>query len=245
MAFGAVLFDMGGTLLSYRARQQMGQAQLAALARLGLDPDDPSVRAARRQGADEVERRYAHMVWFLHRDLFRDRLIRTAELLGVHADPEVLARFDVEQRQGVIEHLVPMPDAAATLAGLRARGLYVAVVSNADDDYLGPVLTRHGLDAHLDDWTSSEQARSCKPDQGIFEFALAKAKRTAADTLFVGDSPQHDVAGARRAGMRTALIGDPDQPAPLSAGLPGETPDYAIAALSDLLAIVDAERATS
>jgi 2-haloalkanoic acid dehalogenase type II len=236
----AVLLDMGGTLFSYTAREQMGRATAAALERLGLCPDDAAVRQARRQAGEEVERAYAAKASFLHRDLFRDRIARTAELLGVTAPQEVLARFDEEQRHVVIDHLVPVPDAHETLEGLRSRGIYVAVVSNADDDYLGAILERHGITALLDDWTSSEEAGSCKPDRRIFEYSLAKAGRTAAETLFVGDSRPHDVAGARAVGMRTALIGEPGTVAPLSSGLDDSVePDFEIHALAELLAIVD------
>lgn len=226
-------------MFSYAAREQMGRANVAALQRLGLSPDDPVVRDARRQASEEIERAYALRRSFLHRDLFRDRIARTAQVLGVTAPPEVLDQFDVEQRQAVLDHLIPMPDAHETLRGLRARGLYVGVVSNADDDYLGAVLARHGIDALVDDWTSSEEADSCKPDQRIYEYSLAKAGRPAAETLFVGDSPQHDVAGAHRAGMRTVLIGEPGTTAPLGHGLEAVDADFEVRALMEILAIVD------
>ena len=245
MQVTAVLFDMGGTLFSYAAREQMGRANAAALQRLGLSPDDPGVRAARQRASEDVERAYAARRSFLHRDLFRDRVARTAELLGITAPPEVLSRFDVEQREAVIEHLLPMPDAHDTLRGLRARGVYTGVVSNADDDYLGAVLRRHGIDALVDDWTSSEEADSCKPDGRIYEYSLAKAGRTAAETLFVGDSPQHDVAGAARAGMRTVLLGEPGAVAPLSHGLDATEADFEVRTLFEVLAIVDGLNARS
>lgn len=234
-----MLFDMGGTLFSYAEREQMGRASVAALVRVGLSPDDPAVRDARRRASEEIERAYASRRSFLHRDLFRERIARTAELLGVTAPPEILAQFDVEQRQAVLDHLVPMPDAHETLAGLRARHLYIGVVSNADDDYLGAVLARHGIDALVDDWTSSEEADSCKPDQRIYEYSLTKAGRSAAETLFVGDSPQHDVTGAHRAGMRTVLIGEPGATAPLSYGLEATDADFEVRSLVEILAIVD------
>ena len=42
----------------------------------------------------------------------------------------------------------------------------------------------------------------------ILSLALRKAGRRPAEVLFVGDSPEHDIAGARPLGMRTALIVD-------------------------------------
>ena len=235
-----MLFDMGGTLLSYENRQQMGSAFVSALRRLGLDPGDPAVVAARNRAGEEVEREYAARRSFIHRHLFRDRVARTAALLGITAPTDVLDRFDEEQRDAVVQHLAPMPGVHDTLRLLRERGIYVAVVSNADDDYLEPALERNGLTPLLDHWTSSEEADSCKPDARIYEYSLAKAARSAAETLFVGDSPAHDVAGARGVGMRSALIGEPGSVAPLSSGLSAVAPDWHVRALLELVPIVDA-----
>jgi len=240
MEITAVLFDMGGTLLSYENRQQMGSAFVTALRRLGLDPADPAVVEARHRAGQEVEREYAARRSFIHRDLFRDRVSRTAALMGVGVPAEVLDRFDDEQRAAVVEHLAPMPGVHETLRLLRERRIYVAVVSNADDDYLEPALARHGLTPLLDHWTSSEEADSCKPDERIYEYSLAKARRSAAEALFVGDSPAHDVAGARRVGMRSVLIGEPGSVAPLSSGLRADEPDWQVRELLELIPIVDA-----
>jgi putative hydrolase of the HAD superfamily len=236
----AVLFDLGGTLFSYEARDQLGRASVAAFARMGLSPDDPAVRDARRRAFRQVEEEYAARPSFLHRDLFRDRIARTAELLGVSPSADVLDQFDREHRQAMVDHLGPRPDARDTLEGLRARGLYVAVVSNADADDLEAMLRRHGFETLVDDWTSSEEAGSCKPDPRIYEYALSKAGRPAAEALFVGDSLQHDVAGADRVGMRTVLIGEPGATAPLSSGFDRSVAaDFEVRTLTEVLGIVD------
>lgn len=239
MRFTAVLFDMGGTLLGYERRDKLGGAFIKALRGLGIDPADPEVITARTTAAAEVETRYAEVPFFLHRDLFRERLIRTVELLGRTSPDEVLSQFDRDQREAVIEHLTPMPRVHETLRTLRESGVYVAVVSNADDDYMVPVLARNGLADLLDDWTSSEEANSCKPHRGIFDYAIRKGGVTAESTLFVGDSPEHDVAGAQRVGLKTALIGDPRAVAPLSTGLDSAEPTWQIHDLWDLIEIVN------
>ena len=240
MAVTAVLFDLGGTLFGYETYLRKGRAMDDALVRLGVAPHDPAVREVVRQAARQVEREYAARPAFLHRDLFRDRITRVGALLSVAVPPEVLDRFDAEHRRDVLDYLLPRADARETLDDLRARGLYVAVVSNVDDDFLGALLERHGLDTRLDHWTSSEEARSCKPDRGIFAFALAKAGRPAAEALFVGDSPQHDVAGAHAAGLRSVLIGEPGVAPPLTHGLdaPVEA-DFVVRRLTEIPAIVD------
>ena len=236
----AVLFDLGGTLFGYERRSEMHRPAARALERMGLASDDPAVIEARRTASEQVEREYASRSFFLHRDLFRDRVSRAAALLGVTAPTEILDRFDVENRQAIVDNLIPRADARRTLEGLRQRNVYVSVVSNADDDYLGALLAHHGFDALLDDWTSSETARSCKPDPLIYEHALRLAGSRAAETLFVGDSLEHDIAGAHAAGMRTVLIGEPGTIAPLSHGLDAPVDaDFTIRDLADVLTIVD------
>ncbi len=239
MQVTGVLFDMGGTLLSYENREKIGTAFLTAMADLGIESNDPKFAEARKQASTEIEKRFANITSFDHRDLFRERFIRTAELMGVTASTQVLEQFDINQRNAVIEHLCPMDGVHEMLSELRSRGLYLAVVSNADDDFMEPVLARNGLTALLDDWTSSEEAKSCKPDNVIFEYTLAKAKRAASEVLFVGDSPQHDIAGARNAGMRGVLISEPNVVAPLSSGLSAVEPDWHIRHLRELVGIID------
>jgi HAD superfamily hydrolase (TIGR01509 family) len=236
----AVLFDLGGTLFGYDRRDAMGRPATVALTRMGLSPDDPDVVAARREAYAEVESEYAARSSFLHRDLFRERVDRTARMLGLTASATVLDRFDAENRQAIIDNLVPRDDARATLEALRARGIQTWVVSNADDDYLVPLLTQHRFDEILDGWTSSEEAASCKPDPRIYEYALAKAGTRPDETLFVGDSLEHDIAGAHAARMRTVLIGEPGSTAPLSHGLVASVdPEFAIRELVEVLAVVD------
>jgi HAD superfamily hydrolase (TIGR01509 family) len=94
----------------------------------------------------------------------------------------------------------PMPGALAALAGLRARGLELAVVSNWDI----------GLEEHLEriqaaplfsTIVTSAEAGAAKPDPAIFRLALARLGVQAGRALHVGDEPE-DEDGARAAGMR-------------------------------------------
>jgi len=52
----------------------------------------------------------------------------------------------------------------------------------------------------------SEEEGVWKPDPRIFERALARAGVSPRDALYVGDSPEHDIAGAQAAGLTSAWI---------------------------------------
>ena len=57
--------------------------------------------------------------------------------------------------------------------------------------------------------------------------------------IFVGDSPEHDIIGAKSAGMRTAQITDGNMTPPLQSSEVRAAPDYHISSLSELIKITD------
>jgi HAD superfamily hydrolase (TIGR01509 family) len=237
----AVLFDFGGTLYSYRSGsgRALGAVRDAA-ARLGVS-DRARIAAAYREGSLRAYERYAQLPYYLHRDMFRETFRVFARELGSEPDDAFLDWFHEAQRVAVLEHFTLRADCVAVLERLRAGGLHVGVVSNIDDDYLVPMLERAGLAPLLDAWTSSEQARSCKPDRRIFELALEKAGARADQTLFVGDSLEADVAGARAMGMTAVHLCASDAFATASGALPAAEPHHVIGELGDLLAVLELE----
>jgi putative hydrolase of the HAD superfamily len=105
-----------------------------------------------------------------------------------------------------------IPGSVEALRELKALGVKLAVVSNADgsveqqllDDGIGQVGPGKGveLDAVLD----SAVVCVSKPDPRIFELALERIGVPAARALHVGDIVAADVEGARAAGVTPALM---------------------------------------
>jgi putative hydrolase of the HAD superfamily len=103
------------------------------------------------------------------------------------------------------------PDALPALRGLRERGLRLVVVSNWDCS-LPEWLDRAGIGELVDGSVSSAVVGEAKPAPAVFEAGLRLAGCDAAEALFVGDSVENDVLGARAAGLRSVLVqraGDP------------------------------------
>ena len=96
----------------------------------------------------------------------------------------------------------PMPGAVETVAGLRARGLELAVVSNWDVG-LAEHLERIGAASLFSAIVTSAEAGAAKPDPAVFRLALERLGVEPARALHVGDEPE-DEEGARAAGMRFA-----------------------------------------
>ena len=236
----AVFFDFGGTLFSYTDvwGRNFYPILLEAMQRLGVESETDRAGPAFRDATRETFVEFRDRAYYLHRDLYRSIFERFARILNGEATPEQLDWFHERQRDLVVEQFQLRSDCLAVLSSLRDSGLHVGIVSNIDDDYLVPMIARVDLAKFLDAWTSSEEARSCKPDPGIFEVALGKAGVEARDCFFVGDSEEHDIAGARALGMQTVLIQEGDLESPGS-GLRAEA-HHRIRTLSELLAIVEA-----
>lgn len=231
----ALFFDFGGTLFSYRPMRRSTVRLIAeAVQRLGIDAD---LGVAARAYGGASQRAFADFVprpYYLHRDVFHAAFGHFAAQFEREATPELRDWFHEAQRLQVLEEFRLRERALEVVSRLRASGLHVGIVSNIDDDYLLPMLERCGLANAIDAWTSSEEAGSCKPDPGIYRVALGKAGVDAADVLFVGDSREQDIAGARALGMETALIVEPDAPPPGAGALPAAEPHHTISELDEL-----------
>lgn len=234
--FEAVFFDFGGTLFSYRnPGLKLHQILREAAERLGVGGDRRKLRDAYLSASRAATLDFASRPYYLHRELYEDTYRRLAEALGTTPSAQLLRWCHERQRERVLENFELRPDCIEAIRALRGAGLHVSVVSNIDDDYLEPMLERAGLDRILDAWTSSEEARSCKPDPGIFHHALRKAGCSPREVLFVGDSPEADVAGARSLGMTAVLILEPGMPAPDAEA--SVEPHHTIENLSEVLRI--------
>ena len=232
-----VFFDFAGTLFSSRALRDADLEQLRFVgATIGVTASDDDLRAAYRQGMSVAYRSVATRPYYLHRELFGEAFGAMAQSLGGALDADQVERAVDRQYQATVDHVELRDDCLDTLRRLRAHGLHVQIVSNIDDEQLEPMVARLGLDQVLDAWTSSESARSCKPDPGIYRWALQRAGCEAADVLFVGDSPAHDVVGPRDMGMTTALLLADARP-----GAPEGSPDFLVERLGEVVELATRE----
>ena len=215
----AVLLDAFGTLV----RMEPPAPHLrAALERLtGVDVGE---EAAERGVMAEISYYLAHNSEGRDRASLEDLRDRCAAALFEALREPGLDRAAV--REAMMESLrfSPFDDAVPALRALRSRGLQLVVASNWDCS-LPETLGRIGLAPLVDDVVSSAVVGAAKPDPRLFEAGLAAAGCSAGDALYVGDSLESDIEGARAVGIEAVLV-DRDGHAP-----PG-TP--AVASLEEL-----------
>ena len=201
---------------------------------VGLSASDDQLRASYRRGLGVAYRSVAARPYYLHRELFGMAFAEMARSLGGELDDQEVQQAVDRQYRATIDGAELRADALETLRHLRAGGLHVQIVSNIDEEQLDGLARRLGLQTEVDARTSSESARSCKPDPAIYEVALGKAGCRPAQVLFVGDSPVHDVVGPQALGMSTALLAAEARP-----GAPDCSPDFFIDRLGQVVEIVE------
>ncbi len=212
----AVLFDLGGTLLRGDGFAEASGRTLCQVA--GLEQDRAGgERAARAMRAAFASAGAAFVArpFYLHRELFAAVAAAALAELGVEPTAVRLAAFGQLMAAAIAEPAPVRDGVHETLRELRARGLHLGIVSNVDEEHLWPLARNAGLEPLFDSLLSSEAAGSCKPDPRIFAEALRRAGCAADEALFVGDMLPFDIAGANRAGMRSVLITDGMDLAPL------------------------------
>lgn len=124
------------------------------------------------------------------------------------------------------------PELPAALRRARSAGVKIAIVSNSEGG-LEPLFDRLGILPLFDRVVDSAIVGFTKPDPRIFHEALSTWGTSPDHALHLGDSIATDVAGARAAGIRVALI-DP------FGHCEGRAPDVprvaSVAAVADALA---------
>ena len=145
------------------------------------------------------------------RDALLDALAEADDPPAATADPRALDHAAV--RAAMLDALAfaTFPDVLPALRELRDRGLRLVVVSNWDCS-LPEWLDRCGIGELVNGSVSSAVVGEAKPAPAVYEAGLRLAGCDAAEALFVGDSVENDVLGARAAGLRAVLVqraGDP------------------------------------
>jgi len=223
----AVAFDCYGTIVRFTTPDFIRtMAEIARAQGLEVDPEvlwDRFVEAAFVFRGENV----ARPAYRRYDEAWAFQFERATRDLGFEGDG-LLAALRLKEKLSQAEAYA---DAAEVLEALRAR-YRLAILSNADADFLHACLARNGLEFEV--VVSSEVAQALKPDPAIFGYLAGVLGLEHHQILYVGDSPMPDIVGARRAGVPVAWLNRPGHPLP--AGMP--EPDVEVASLRDLLAVL-------
>ena len=195
----AVLFDVDFTLA--RPGPELGpEGYVRAGERHGLRLDPGRYEAARDAALVDLRRHpeleHDDEIWFR----FTERIVRG---MGGDADSAYACAVEITRGWERHENFDLYDDVPDTLAGLRAAGLRIGLVSNSSRD-VGEFARHHGLD--VDAGISSFHHGRTKPHASIFRAVLDLLDVEPAGAAMVGDKIADDIEGARALGMRAILV---------------------------------------
>ena len=124
---------------------------------------------------------------------------------GAATDAALADLREYHRTENLWEHVEP--DVVPALAAMRARQLRLVVVSNANGR-LRHLFDRLDLTRWFDHVLDSHEWGVEKPDPRLFQMAVEQSRADASRTVHVGDLYHVDVMGARRAGLRDAVLFD-------------------------------------
>jgi len=233
----AVLFDWGGTLCDLSRELDTivacSESAVACCVEDGLAlPSD----AVDRLMALPLERRAltgAPPEYWEYRE--RDMLREWLDRVGVHAVTEDrIARLSSAFWSPWIHCLDLYDGALEMLDVLRKRGFVLGLLSNvaAPPEFCERQLRRLGLLERLHFAEFSSRLGRRKPHPSVYDAALEHVRghlprMRPERVLFVGDTPEADVGGPARAGMRTALVHAREKPSDVP-------PDICLDRIADL-----------
>jgi HAD superfamily hydrolase (TIGR01509 family) len=200
-----VFLDAGGVLL-YPNWWRIS----AALAAHGVDAAPEQLQRADPIARRELDDRHviggttdASRGW-----LFFDLILAHAGIQKSDGTTAALVDLHAYHTSSNLWEYVP-PDVVPALEALRARGLKLVVVSNANGT-LRAHMDRLDMTRRFDHVLDSADEGVEKPDPRFFEIALERSGAKRETTIHVGDLYHVDVIGARSANLRGVLLDEAD-----------------------------------
>lgn len=125
---------------------------------------------------------------------------------GLQLDRDALQAVAARTIEVWQRHIPVDPDAVPILKDLKARGKYLALITNYDHPpHVHSLLANLGLADLFKTVVISGAVGIKKPDPRIFGYALSPSGLKPDEVLHVGDS-EEDIAGARAAGIHPVLL---------------------------------------
>jgi putative hydrolase of the HAD superfamily len=204
-----VLFDLDDTLCDY-ARARAGRLRIAFATALSHAPGRSEI---------DLDRVIAESI-AIHphgSDHFGELLARN----GV-ADPAVVQTARSWYHANRFLGLALFADAAEMLRAIRAAlpGRRIGLITNGPADVQRDKIALLDLIGYVDFALISGEFGVAKPDPAIFREGLRLGGATAEEAVFIGDSPEYDVAGARAAGIHAIWMNRTGLPWPAASPPP-------------------------
>jgi HAD superfamily hydrolase (TIGR01549 family) len=198
--YQAIIFDVGSTLLQIvRNPNELAVEAIAHLGTVSAAEYSTAIRQVAqewRDGGGRPELADLPSTWVGHN-------LRALHLLGFTGDADAAAQ--IIEETFLTEGLSVYPDVFDILITLQEQRYKLGIISNWPAT-LETTLQRSGLRDYFSVVVGSGNVGYSKPHPQIFKIAVDRMEVDPRDALYIGDSLEHDVAGARGADMDVVLL---------------------------------------
>jgi HAD superfamily hydrolase (TIGR01509 family) len=223
--FEAVLFDLDGTLVDFIDTD----SQILQLILANTGSDVPFTEFL--QTSIDVVTDFHQLVIEQKIDpltVNAYRLKRTFDHFNMDWEDDYVDFY----RRRLVELCEPYPGVVELLTSLR-RKVKTGLITNAYEGAAQRKRIEHaGLQDHFDVIVVAGERGVRKPDPAIFLHTLEQLGVTADQALYIGDSEEHDIVGARAAGMLTVKVAHDGRPE-------SEIADYCVQGIQELHVLLD------
>ena len=217
----AVLFDLDNTLIDFmRMKRNSCEAAISAMIDAGL-------KVKKEKALKKLFKLY-DKYGLEDKKIFQKFLKEEKGTI----DYRILANAIVAYRKVRTSYLQPFPHTDYVLIKLKAKGIKLAIVSDAPRLKAWLRLMAMNIGNFFDVVVTFEDTKQLKPSNLPFEAALKKLKLRAEECLMVGDLPHRDIEGAKKLGMKTCFAKYGNKKVKKS------NADYEISDIKELLKIV-------
>jgi len=197
----AVFFDVDFTLI-YPGPTFQGEGYAQFCARYGIEVDELRFPQAVVAASSVLNHAQDHIY---DAEIFVRYTRRIIEGMGGRGDRLDDCAAEIYREWAACQHFFLYDDVTPALSMLAERGIKVGLISNSHRCLASfqQHFELHGLIAAA---ISSSEHGYMKPHPSIFEAALKLVGAPAEESIMVGDSYAHDIAGAQRVGIRGVLV---------------------------------------
>ena len=192
-----VIFDVDNTLYGYDAAHETAFRAVTGFAvrTFGLTPG--GFRDLHEKSDEILRARIGSLNAAIHNRLLRYQVL----LEQIHAPVLYAPQMAGIYWSAFLPAVQPFPGLRECIAELKAVPYRIGIGTNMIADYQYQKLERLGILQDMDFIVSSEEAGAEKPDRRLFACCVEKAGCPASQCVFVGDSLENDVLGAKTAGL--------------------------------------------
>ncbi len=197
--FKGFIFDVDGTLYSYKANDKIATHQLCKYAQQNFNLDEEKFRAVYTEARRIVKEERLTDGGARHsRVLFFQTVL---ELLGKNPFNYTLKMYNVYW-DNFLKQIQPFDGVIEFLSKIKNCGGKIALCTDMTAHIQYRKIEKLGLSNFIDYMVSSEETGQEKPSPAMFNLALKKLNVEPNETAYFGDSPERDIVGAASLGIK-------------------------------------------